>query len=180
MSNYFVKFVKFIKFEENIGYCQVMDSGSLRSAILLCQDGFFSIPQENSLVQVIKSKDSEQLYIIGSITNTNLINIDNDKKEIMLSNVENFNIVVNGDINITCKNATIEADGDVNTTCKNATIKADALNLGDEGGGLVLTENDKFTIPVGGINVGVQAPTGLNTNIVEVVKQTVTTITKAK
>jgi len=39
-SNYFVRFEKFISFENNIGYCEVSDAGGIRSAIILSQDGF--------------------------------------------------------------------------------------------------------------------------------------------
>lgn len=170
-DKYFVIFVKFLMFKDGVGYCQVSDSGALRSAILLAQDGFFSIPKTDSLVQVIKSDDGDYLYIIGSRTNNNIINIDNNNKTIEINNCDEYSIIVNGDVNI---------------DCNNAVIRANNVDLGDTGGGLVTTVSDTWHIPTGEVIVSVTGGSGapavgvLNTAPITITTTTVTEKTRAR
>jgi len=109
--------------------------------------------------------------------NTNIINIDTNNKTILISNCSEYTINIQGNINVECVNATIKAD-DINVECVNATIKADDLNLGDNNGGLVLTQNDTFVLPAGSFNVNGQGATPNLATPIQVTTQT--TITKAK
>ena len=124
---YLVTFKKFLGFDlENRAWGQVFDTTieALRPVVFLYPSGFFSIPKENDLVLVCKADDGDYLYLLGNQNNnTNIININNETKEIEINNVDGFNITVNGSV----------------------TINATDINLGGLGGALVVTTKDFTT-----------------------------------
>ncbi|PAF46295.1 hypothetical protein BKH41_09310 [Helicobacter sp. 12S02232-10] len=106
----------------------------------------FIPPQIGEIAIIIHFKESDLFLCMGSVPSPDF-NLPEHKEMIRYQDgttlsydTQSHTLEINSKANITihCKNASIQSD-EVHIECKNAKIKADAIDLGDNGGGGVIT-----------------------------------------